>query len=130
MQDIAVVPVRTSAVLTGSYVAGTVLGQDQVTVQQGLKNQIIILINFTIGSLTSGQFKVEFSPDGNDWYQESYGTVATGVETDALLEHTLTATGKYRVPIPVKDNFVRISAKGTGSVTGSLMAIKAVVGIA
>lgn len=131
MQDISpAIPIRASAVLTNGYVAATVLGAATESSQNGLRNQLMLLVDFTLGSLTSAQIKVEFSPDGTDYYQETFGAIAAGVETDTLGVHTLTATGKYRIPIPCKDNFVKISAQGTGTVTNSLMAIKAVVGIA
>lgn len=91
---------------------------------------MILLVDFTIGSLTTAEIKVEFSTDQTTYYQETFGSISGGTETDTLGIHQIGATGKYRIPIQLKDRFVKISAKGTGTVTNSLMAISAVVGVA
>lgn len=196
MLDYFINDVRSSAILTTSYVAGTVTDEAQN------QNQLIVLVDFTKGSLTSAELKVEFTnqrkytlaydnqtanftvgatvyntnktasgeitadtdggtsgtltltnvrgtftdnegivdssggaalangtlADASDYYQETASAVSGGTSTDSILEHTFTATGKYRLPIPLKDRFVRISVKGTGTTTSSLMAIKAVIG--
>lgn len=116
-------PVRASAVLTTGYVAGTVIEN----VHQ--QNQLIVLAAFTLGSLTSAQIKVEFSPDNVTFYQETFSAVSAGTSTETPGEHSIAANGNYRLAIPMKDRFVRISVKGTGTVTGSLMAIDAYTGI-
>ena len=71
---------------------------------------------------------IEFSADKNDWYQETFSSVSGGTATESIGEHTLTATGKYRSSVPTKDNYFRVSVKGTGTVTGSSAAIKAILG--
>jgi hypothetical protein len=114
--------VRSAAILTNNYVAGTVLSNLDD------KNQLIVLIDFTKGSLTSASVKVEFSPDGTNYYQETGSSVAAGTSTESLLEHTMSATGAYRLAIQLKDRFVKISAKGTGTVDDSSLTIKAVTG--
>lgn len=206
------VPVRASAILTGSYVAGTIIdggeGQNGGVLNN---NQLIILANFTKGSLTSLEIKVEFSDckmwdlaydgqtanftvgkivtgatskatayivsdtdggatgtlvvsgisgtfinnetitDSNgtpgtavvnnasgvnsdsatsdfNWYQETFSSVSGGTSTDALGEHTIAASGKYRIAVPIKDRYLRVSSKGTGTVTGSLLDIDAIIG--
>ena len=118
-------PVRSSAILTGSYVAGTVVDLLIDRVQQEYATQMIATINFTKGSLTSAEYKFEFSSDQETWGQETAGSVATGTITDTLAEHTIAATGVYDIPVPVGKRYVRISAKGTGTATGSLMSITA-----
>jgi len=40
-----------------------------------------------------------------------------------LFEYTITASGQYRIAIPVKDKYMKISAKGTGTVTSSSLKI-------
>jgi hypothetical protein len=40
----------------------------------------------------------------------------------------MSATGAYRLAIQLKDRFVKISAKGTGTVDDSSLTIKAVTG--
>jgi len=118
--------VRASAVLTTGYVAGTVLDYSNVNPSQ--YNQLVILWSFTIGSLTSGELKVEFSHDGTTYYQETFSSVSSGTSTESLGEHTQTGTGNYRLAIPLKDNYVKISVKGTGTVTSSLCAVSAALG--
>jgi len=122
-QDYTIKAVRASAILTNSYVAGT-------DIENAWKySQLILYVNFTIGSLTSAEIKVEFSNDDSTYIQETFSSVSGGTSTDTVGEHTFTATGKYRIAIPIKDNYIRISAKGTGTVTSSLMTIDAVLGV-
>jgi len=123
--------VRASAVLTTSYVAGTVLGEkggspDRNAVEH---NQLILLVSFTKGSLTTAELKVEFSEDGTTYYQQTFTAESGGSSTDTLGEHTFSATGNYRIAIPLADRYVKISVKGTGTVTGSLMKIDAVLAV-
>lgn len=129
MDDYKIYSVRSSAVLTTSYVAGTVIGDDNLIYE---KNQLIVLVDFTIGSLTSAEIKIELGPSTSDLYNETYDDIAasTGIITERLITRTFTGTGKYRIAIPIKDRNIKISAKGTGTVTNSLMAISAVVGVA
>jgi hypothetical protein len=115
--------VRSAAILTGSYVAGTVLEQTHEA------NQIILLIDFTKGSLTSLEIKVEFSPDNTTFYQETFQAISSGTATETLGEHTFTATGKYRIPVQIMDRYIKVSAKGTGTVTSSSVTVDALLGI-
>ncbi len=91
-------------------------------------NQLVLLVDFTIGSLTSASIKVEFSPDDLTYFQESFGSISGGTETVTLGVHTMAATGKYVIPLPIKFKFIKISAIGTGTTTNSLMTIRAIVG--
>lgn len=122
---------RSSAVLTNSYVAGTVLGPQGLgtSIDPVENNQVTLYIAFTIGSLTSAEVKVEFSNDGTTYYQETSSSVASGTSTDSLVTHTYSATGNYRIVIPIADRYIKVSAKGTGTVTSSLMAIDAILAI-
>jgi len=129
-QDYNIYPVRSSTILTGSYVVGTVIGPEVLVEDQ---NQLVLYISFTIGALTSGQVKIEFSNDGTNYYQESIADLTTtfGTSIEKVLEHSYAASGNYRLPIEVKDRYIKISAKGTGAdATGSLMQIDLVVGTA
>lgn len=116
-------PVRSAAILTTSYVAGTVIEDTHDF------TQLVLLIDFTKGSLTSLEIKVEFSPDNTTFYQETAEVVSTGTSTMSLLEHTTTATGKYRILIPINDRFVKVSVKGTGTVTSSSVTVDALLGV-
>lgn len=124
MQDISErKAVRSAAILTNTYVAGTTL--DNV----GKYNQLILLIKFTIGSLTDARVKVD-QVEGTDDYQLSVGAVSAGVTTVSQNEYKLSASGNYAVPVQVKAGKLKISALGTGTVTNSSMAIEAVLAVA
>ena len=114
--------IRASAVLTTSYVAATVISN-----AEGF-NQLVLYVDFTIGSLTTAEMKVEFSDDGTTYYDEISETITAGTATALPLVHAVGATGKKRYMIPIKDKYIKVSVKGTGTVTGSLMAIKAFLG--
>lgn len=123
--DYKVVNVRSAAILTTGYVAGDVINEVQG------KNTLGLLIDFTKGSLTSAEIKVEVSIDGTNYFQLTSGTVAeTGIET--LKPHVITIadTGKHSYSLPIKARFIKISSKGTGTVTNSSLAIRAVLGVA
>ena len=115
---------RPSAVLTNdAYVVST----NNAEIRDC--NQIILYIAFTIGSLTSAEVKVEFSSDNTNWYQEaSQVSAGGGTFTQNPVVHKYTASGNKRLPIPVADRYVRVSCKGTGTVTDSLMAVEIQLG--
>jgi len=127
MQDYNIQDVRTAAILTTGYVAGTVL--DFNNTNPALRNQLNILASFTIGSLTSAQIKVEYSNDGTTYYQDTFEAISGTTSTLSLGEYSIAGTGNYVIQIPIKAAYIKISAKGTGTVTSSSMAIKAVVGV-
>jgi hypothetical protein len=114
--------VRAAAILTDAFVAGTTL-----EITEGY-DQLVMLIDFTKGSLTSVEVKVEFSPDNTNFYQETFQAISSGTATESLGVHTFTATGKYRVMIPILDRYIKISADGTGTLTDSSLAIDAILG--
>lgn len=124
--------VRSAAILTGAYVAGTTLSGTSNNEDKNLAgmNQLMVLIDFTIGSLTDGRVKIEFSADGTNFYQEVFQSIAADVDTMSLGYHKMTASGSYRLPVEIKDRFIKISAIGTGDTTGSSMTINAAIGIA
>ncbi len=120
-------PIRSALILTNSYVAGTVLGPTNGN--PSAYNQLVVYWDFTIGSLTSGELKIEFSHDGTNYYQETFSAVAAGTSTDTSGVHTVTTTGKRRLSIPIKDNYIKISVIGTGTVTSSSCKVDAILGI-
>ena len=115
---------RASAVLTNSYV-----NSSSIAVSEG-ENQLILLVDATMGSLTSIEVKVEFSDDDSTWFQETFSSVSGGTDTLTLGEHAITIDGNYRIPVPILDRFVRVAAKGTGTVTSSLLEIDGILGVA
>ena len=140
--DYSLHSVRTAAALTNSYVAGTVLGAEAQSVSAGGSitfpnqyNQLLLYISFTKASTTSLEWKVEFSPDNTNWYQESSELVSGGTATNREMEHTIVSANQsaasqlYRFAIPVTDRYIRVSAKCTGTVTSSSATITGVLGV-
>lgn len=121
--DISYKTVRSAAILTDAYVAGTVLENCEKY------NSLILNIAFTKGSLTDCQIKVEVSKDGTNYYQLMSDSVTAGVNSPAALVYKFTAnmTGST-TPISILTKYIKISAIGTGTVTNSSLAIDAVLG--
>lgn len=115
--------VRSAAILTNSYVAGNVIDN------ANSYNTMQLFVDFTVGSLTDCQIKIEFSIDGTDYYQHSYDSIAAGVNSITPSVIKLTATGKPVYTLPINANYIKISAIGTGTVTTSSLKITAVLGI-
>lgn len=137
LSDYRFMPVRDALVLTTGYVAGTVIGKsappNYLSGPVGLLNQLILYIDYTKGGLSSAQIKIEFSDDGVDWYQETHddpGAPAAGLVTmsESIMTREITITGKFRIPLPITDQYIRVSVKGTGDPTGSSMKVGAIVG--
>lgn len=114
--------IRSSAILTSSYVESDVRGLNDSLVLTD-KNQVILLVDFTKGSLTSMEMKIDFSHDGTTYFQETSINISGGTGTVSLFEYTFTATGKYRIAVPIKDKYMKVSVKGTGTATSSLCQI-------
>ena len=116
--------IRAAAILTTSYVAGTVLEDC------GRYNQIVLSIVYVKGSLTSLELKFEFSHDGVNYVQETASAVSGGTDTLSLLEHTYSgATAGLEISVPTLAQYVKISAKGTGTVTSSALLLVARLGV-
>lgn len=133
-------PIRSAAILTTGYIAGPIIGDTAPNPNEqyfvgptGLYNQLILYVDFTLGSLTTAELIIEFSDQvgaNADWYQETEDdlTDSTGINTERNMTRQFAATGKYRIPVKVNDNFMRVSVKGTGDVTGSSMKVGAIIG--
>jgi len=122
--------IRTAAVLTNAYVAGTILGAEssKPTLVHEF-TQMIVNVDLTLGNLTSAQLKVEFSNDDTTYEQESNSSVSGGTSTLTLNEYSMSATGNYRIPIKILDRYIKISCKGTGDVTNSSCFVDVYLGI-
>lgn len=126
-QDYIFQPIRAAAILTTGFVSG----ESDLTpfnVNPALRNQVNLLIDFTIGSLTSLNIKVQYSNDGTTWYDETFQTITAGTAAMSLGLYNFTATGKYVLSIPVKNSYIRFQAQGVGTVTSSSLTLGAVVG--
>lgn len=106
--------IRSAAILTTSYVAGTIIGIAEEY------NTLALELDFTKGSLTSLEFKVEVSDDDDNYYQQVAESTTGGTVTPTLAFRTLTVTGKYAFLItPIRAKYIKVSVKGTGTLTSS-----------
>ena len=122
--------VRSSAILTTGYVVGTVIAPASDAGRSPVEhNQLLLYVSFTKGSLTTAEVKVEFSEDGTTYYQETFKAESGGTSTDTLGIHQYSASGNYRIAIPINDRYIKVSCHGTGTVTSSLMSVDAILAI-
>jgi len=102
------VEVRASEVLTTSFVTSNV-------VDLGLSDSwshVVLVSDFTIGSLTDVRLRLEWSDNDTDFDED--GTFG---------EKTLSATIRQRDEARKIGRYVRAKAKGTGTVTSSLLVL-------
>jgi surface polysaccharide O-acyltransferase-like enzyme len=104
--------IRADAILTGSYVAS-----NHIDVQR--HSDVALLFKITWGSLTSMEYYIEQSLDGSVWYREGEEEPATATITDSAPYHTvaLSANLNYYLLFPVSGRYLRVRAKGTGTLT-------------
>ena len=122
---------RPATILTTSYVPVAVIDNKQLSFEADVPryNQLVLFVKNLIGSLTDIRVKIEASPDGGTtWYQETLKTQAGNTSTDTLLEHVYATDGNYLLTIPIKYEMLRVSVKGTGTVTGSSSQIDCALG--
>lgn len=115
--------IRSSAVLTTAYV-------DTDVVDTAGYSQVMLCFNLTRGSLTSFQYRVWMSQDNVNWYREATEDVSSGEITDEEAFYSLTFADDvdYFKVIPCYGAYLKLSVKGTGTVTGSACAVT-VVGV-
>lgn len=132
-QDYIYYVVRSAAILTNAYVAGNVIGNDTefTSAPITMQNQLVLLIDFTLGSLTSADIKIEVGAISTDLYQLlSPSSFAAGVETPQVNTIHLTATTKFAYSLPTKYRYIKVSAIGNGTVTSSSLTINSIIGTA
>jgi hypothetical protein len=116
--------VRESSALTTSYIFS-----DSFNVQGA--NQLQLLVSFTKGSSEGCRLKVEFSEDGENWYQESAVAMSdTGDTRDAIHRPALRkveSSSDIVVSIPLSASFFRISAAAITVGTGTSLSIMATI---
>ena len=117
--------VRADAILTDTYVAGTVLNDVEPY------NQLQLAVKYTKGSLTSLQIKIEFSIDGTNYVQETSMSVSSGTSTATPTHHHFAPSGNqnYLLEIPIACTKIKISAKGSGTVTSSSLKLDAILAV-
>lgn len=118
-----------STALTNSYVPTQVVIPTTRSLEQ--YNQLTLYVAYTAGSLNSMSIKIEFSNDETNWYEETIDAVdtSTGIISEKLAVRTLSATGNYRIPVKIIDRYIRVSVIGTGTATGSSVAVTAILAL-
>ena len=114
---------REAAILTTSYVVAS--ADEFLPADVMSADQVVVFLDFTIGSLTTLEVKIEYSNDGTNWYQETFGSVSGGTNTLSAGVNSAAATGVYTIMSDIAGKYVRVSAKGTGTVTSSSLKIEA-----
>ena len=110
--------IRDSAILTTSYVASTIISD------AANYNELALYCYYTKGSLTSLEILIESSIDGVNYVPETNMSVSAGTVTLNEAAFTTTEDGNLKITIPMSAHFIRISAKGTGTVTNSLLGLE------
>lgn len=114
--------VRASAILTDTYVAGNIVKS------LGLVNQLILEVAFTKGSLTTAEIKVELSYDDVTYGREVNAATSGATTTLSLNEYQFATAGTFFILVPLAGaTSAKVSAKGTGTMTNSLLAINAYI---
>lgn len=114
-----VISVRSAAILTLNYVAGTVINiqnADQLTLQ----------VDFTLGSSSGCNIKVEVSDDNVTFYEIPFFEIINSEAVYAGLSFRMNATGKLAISFPMSNYYCKISSKALVDATGTSLAISAV----
>lgn len=127
-QDYITRIVREDAELTTSEVTHSILTPGALQENLYNRNQMLLYVDFTKGSISSVDLRVEVSHDGVKWYDPQVETSSGGVTTSDDHKWTMTTTGKRRYPFPIKDRYIRLVAQGFGTVTGSSLEVIVVIG--
>ena len=114
--------------VTAAYTSVAVLGTDTThnTTDNAIFDQLILYVGFLIGSLTDILVKVEASSDQVRWYAVSMLNTSTGAVS--ILPFKLAASGDYRIPVAIKDKYLRVSLLGEGTATNSQIRVDACLG--
>ena len=109
---------REDAILTTGYVASN-------NIRLTVYHDIGVFFSIDKGSLTSFQYKIQWSPDGTTWYDEVTETITAGSITDTVCSYTIVLSGDvdYYKLFPYRGNYLRVQVKGIGTVTGSSCAV-------
>ena len=107
--------IRASAVLTSSYVASSTITDAQSF------NELAVYCYYTKGSLTSLEIKIESSLDNSNWVTETNINISGATITMNQGAFTTTEDGNFKITMNMSARFVRVSAKGTGTATSSLL---------
>lgn len=118
--DVRSSTIRSAAILTTDYVASSAIPIDD-------RNQLNLLVSFTIGSSTGCKIIIEVrDQDSSTWYQTQAASVsAAGLVTLKPAEYTKTITDDFVIDVDISYSFyeLKISAKALTDGTGTSMSI-------
>lgn len=122
--------VRPASLPTSSYVAGEVI---DLSAYSGQITQLMLLISITKASATSFQFLLEYSVDNVTYFPLTTESIANGLITLTPAEYTVLASAlatnaTITIERPIKYRYIRVSTKGSGTLTSSSVAIQANLG--
>ncbi len=126
--------IRTAAILTTSYVEADLIPNKVIGIDNLSEiNQLRIDVDFTIGSLTSAEIKIETAMEEDDFYQsvaEEAASPSSGVSTITPGVEVIELTTDFKGTFfrNLSGRYVKVSVKGTGTVTSSSMQLKAAYG--
>jgi len=124
-----------SAALPNDWTSGTAIlstgTEDNEVMDAKDCNYLVLHIYFALASLSSVDLRINFGRSVvTTVYQETNSTYAAGVQTESALIHRYSATGTYRLMVPIMDRYIRIQVIGNGDPTNSDAVIKGFVGTA
>ena len=110
---------RSSEALTTSYV-------DTEVVRLAPYNSLILFFDVTKGSLTSMQYQILQSFDGNTWFEEGAESISSLVINDYIPNYNRTLLANFERWFKVVNfygNYLKLRVKGTGAVDGNSCAV-------
>ena len=132
-----------NAVLPNDFTNGTAIlstsddDEDNEAIDAEDCNYLVLYIYLSLGSSSSMDLKIYFTDNATTtlvaaalWYQEVGSSVTAGVSTDSMLSHRYSASGTYRLIVPIMDKYIKIMLIGKGDPANSIATIKGLVGTA
>lgn len=110
-----------AAELTTSFVASQ-------NIQAGNSSRVDVYLDFTLAGADSIEVLVEYSSPTQSWHQETSATISGSTATMKPLVYSFlpadwgTGAAKAILQLDITDALARISAKATGTVTGTSFA--------
>lgn len=94
-------------------------------------NYLVLYITLDTGAANYMDLRIGFEDHtGTVSAWESNSTYAAGVQTEATLLHRYSATGSYRLMVPIMDDRIQIQVRSNGDARLSTLFVEAFVGTA
>lgn len=114
---------QTCSVIIGADTATGVFGNDGALPY----DQLILYVEFLLGSAIDGRIQLRESPDGENWYDYSAETIdgSTGVGTINSQSFKFGASATAVIPVQVRSPFIAVLKKASTSAVNAQMGIRA-----